>query len=60
MYDADSEVDIISYGLVSLSCKTSAEAQQFFDEISNNDIKCVLYQCNTLIYILLTNLLISK
>ena len=39
MYTLGVEVDLVSYGLLSMTCKTTEEAEAFFAEIERNNVK---------------------
>lgn len=39
MYMADVEVDLVSYGLLAMSCSNRAEAEDFFDEMNSRNKK---------------------
>lgn len=41
MYTLGVEVDLVSYGLLSMACRTAEEAEQFFAEIERNHVKLV-------------------
>lgn len=38
MYAADVEVDLVSYGLLALSCTNKNEAEKFFDVLAHKNI----------------------
>ncbi|XP_055325072.1 uncharacterized protein LOC129579241 [Sitodiplosis mosellana] len=39
MYTLGVEVDLVSYGLLSMTCKTAEEAEEFFAEVERNNVK---------------------
>lgn len=41
MYSLSVEVDLVSYGLLSMTCKTADDANEFFNEAERNNVKLV-------------------
>lgn len=39
MYASDVEVDLVTHGLLSLTCKNKDEAETFFDEFASKNIR---------------------
>lgn len=39
MYTFDVEVDLVTYGLFALTCRTATDAKQFFDIVQQKNIR---------------------